>query len=101
MKAKDLFEKLGYQLVATYYGGATLIYENKLCATSIVFHTNEEKGNRLDIHSIGNSYQDSGMITFAELKAINKQIEELNWKDDAEQQISWFKKNEENNNEIH
>ena len=89
--AKELFKELGYELVAEYYGGATLIYENKYCETRIVFHTNDEKGNRLDIQSMGISYQDSGMITFAELKAINKQVEELDWKDDTDYQIDWVK----------
>jgi len=97
-KALKLFESLGYSL-SILYDGATLIYENKNCETTIVFHTNEDKGNRIHIHANGNSYQDSGMITFAELKAINEQVKELGWEDNTEEQISWFNKVKENNNE--
>ena len=92
MNAQELFEKLGYKLIEKRYGGACLVYENKLAEVCICFHTNKDKGNRLHIYSLGNTYQDSGMITFAEIKAINKQIEELSWEDDTEEQMRWFNK---------
>ena len=91
LEALKMFENLGYSL-EKLYGGATLIYTNKFCETTITFHTNEYKGNRIHIHSNGNTYQDSGMITFAELKAINKQVEELGWEDDTQEQVSWINK---------
>ena len=94
MKARKMFEQLGYSLTELY-GGATLIYENKNCETKVVFHTHENKGNRLDVQMTGTTYQDSGMLTFAELKAINKQVKELGWKDDTREQVKWVKSQKE------
>ena len=89
--AKELFEKLGYKCEKIFDDNTNISYESKLTETRIIFHTSEEKGNRLQVYAIGHSFKDSGMLTFAEIKAINKQIEELGWEDDTNSQMNWFK----------
>lgn len=88
MNAQELFEKLGYKRKDVL---SIISYESDLTDTLITFITNKKKGNRVHIYPIENKFQDSGMISYAEIKAILKQIEELGWKDDTDEQIEWVK----------
>lgn len=88
MTSKELFKKLGYK---EYKMSNSLVrYESKKTETCISFITSKEKGNRIHIYAIGETYQDSGMITYAELKAINLKVRELGWKDDTKEQMEWI-----------
>lgn len=95
MKARKMFEKLGYKYEKRYEDNTNIAYESNLTETRIVFHTNKYKGNRLHVYATGHNYQDSGMLSFAEIKAINKQIKELHWKDNTKEQKEWFRENKE------
>ena len=77
MKAEEMFEKLGY--TKTSPSKSMLCYENKEAETCITFITNEYKGNRINIYPLGDNFQDSGMLTYSEIMAIQKQCEELGW----------------------
>lgn len=73
MSAKEMFEKLGYELSKN--DKKYIIYENKICDTSmkIIFD--------LDFKIVKKSYNrnDASWIHLQELQAINKQVEELGW----------------------
>lgn len=97
MKAIKLFKKLGYE--KTVMSSTYFFYESKETETHISFIMSE-KGNRVHIWKTGDSYQDSGMNTYAELKAILKQIKELGWKDDTKEQMKWFKELKEDDQKL-
>ena len=80
MTAKEMFEKIGYEKTDLLRSGKSVNYENKKYETGISIFDNE-KGQMIHIYPLGNTYQDSGFIGIEELKAINKQVEELGWKD--------------------
>ena len=77
MKAEEMFVKLGY--TKTSPSNSMLCYENKEAETCITFITNERKGNRIHVYPLGDNFQDSGMLTYSEIMAIQKQCEELGW----------------------
>mgnify|MGYP004512741417 CR=1 FL=1 len=77
MKAKEMFEELGY-IETDLLKKPSVNYQNKDYETSISIFDNE-KGRRIHIYALGDSYQDSGMIDDKDLQAIIKQCEELGW----------------------
>ena len=73
MKAKEMFEKLGYELVDTNSAGVKLTmisYYNFETTSTINFWT----PINIDI-----DLQNSEYLTVKHIQAINKQIEELGW----------------------
>ena len=85
MTAQELFDKLGYE--KKQLSNTLIRYESSHFETTITFITSEDKGNRVHIYANGDTFQDSGMNSYAEIKAILKQIEELGWEDDTEEQM--------------
>ena len=77
MTAQEMFEELGYKKT-DLLKGKSINYQNKDYETDISIFDNE-KGRSIYIYALGNTYQDSGFIGVEELKAINKQCEELGW----------------------
>lgn len=73
MTAKEMFEELDWEKHTLVTNGEVEIYfvKNNYCSRPI---TNEIDFKNKEIFITGN-------ITTAELKAINKQIEELGWED--------------------
>lgn len=71
MKAREMFEKLGYEYSKLLSDDGRIYYEYK--------HNNNQPSNfilfDLDYKVISNDCD----ITLEELQAINKQIEELGW----------------------
>lgn len=78
--ARKMFEELGY-VNTGLLKEPSMHYENKNYDTAIsIFDC--EKGKYIHIYQLGDTYQDSGFIGIDELKAINKQCEELGWFDE-------------------
>lgn len=83
MKAKYMFEKLGYKLAndCEYY----LFYEKTLKENTEYendyLHISFEKKDKAFIKTYGNDNSPE-IITMEELQAINKQCEELGWLDE-------------------
>lgn len=77
MSAKEMFEELGYTNTGLLKE-PSVHYENKEWETAISIFDNE-KGRAIHIYPLGDTYQDSGFICVEELKAINKQCQELGW----------------------
>lgn len=81
MKAKEMFEELGYKLIkdCKFY----LFYEKTLKENAEYendyLHISFEKQDKAFIKTYGDDNSPE-IITMEELKAINKQVEELNWK---------------------
>ena len=74
MTAKEMFEKLGYELIDTNSAGIKLtmiVYYNFETTSSINFWSPVN----IDI-----DLQNSEKLTAKHIKAINKQVEELRWK---------------------
>lgn len=80
MTAKEMFEQIGYKKT-DLLKGKSVNYQNKVYETAISIFDNE-KGRSIHIYALGDTYQDSGFIGIEELKAINKQCQELGWLDD-------------------
>lgn len=78
MTAREMFEKLGYRKT-NHLIPPSIGWENKDWETAISFIGNKDKGCRIHIYPLGDTYQDSGMIGIDEFKAIYKQLEELGW----------------------
>ena len=76
MKAKEMFEELGYQLIQDDMNW--LIYSINNSDGWWNFNIEFEKKNK-HIHITGKTPSHGKMIDMQELKAINKQIEELGW----------------------
>lgn len=80
MTAKEMFEKLGYKFIreCEYY----LFYEKALKEDAEYendyLHISFEKQDKAFIKTYGDDNSPE-IITMQELKAINKQIEELGW----------------------
>ena len=71
MKAKEMFEKLDYKLVSDDINSITYEYDE-------IFRLHFDKNNKIiDIWCERPMYN---TLDFEEIKAINKQIEELGWK---------------------
>lgn len=79
MTAEQMFKELGYEKT-DLLKEPSVNYQNKECETSISIFDNE-KGRRIYIYELGNTYQDSGMIDDRDLKAIIQQCRELGWLD--------------------
>lgn len=78
MKAKEMFEKLGYELIQDDMNW--LIYS---CNKDDWFAFNVEFNKKNYEINITGKYPSNGkVIHLTELKAINKQIEELGWNED-------------------
>lgn len=86
MKAKEMFEKLGYKqekddkIHITYYNGNV---ENKQrCDRQITFDLEDKNFIAYSPCEL-NDYEDCSIfITLEELQAINQQIKELGWLDE-------------------
>lgn len=82
MSAKEMFEKLGYKLGrdCEYY----LFYEKALKENAEYendyLHISFEKQDKAFIKTYGDDNSPE-IISIEELKAINKQVEELGWND--------------------
>lgn len=76
--AKEMFEELGYRK-SKHLTPPSVGWENKEWETAISFLGNKDKGYRIHVYALGNTYQDSGMITVDEFKAIHQQMKELGW----------------------
>ena len=80
MSAKEMFEELGYKLMndCEYY----LFYEKPLKENTEYendyLHISFEKKDKAFIKTYGDDNSPE-IITMEELKAINKQVEELGW----------------------
>lgn len=75
MSAREMFEELGYELIQDdmYW----LIYsfnKDKWYSFNIEFNKNEKQ-----IHIAGKQPSNGKVIDMQEIKAINKQVEELGW----------------------
>lgn len=75
-----MFKELGY-IKTDLLKKTSVNYQNKDYETSISIFDGE-KGRRIHIYALGDSYQDSGMIDDKDLQAIIKQCEELGWLDE-------------------
>lgn len=79
MKAKEMFEKLGYHLRLS--DSSTLMYSDNCdsCYEEIIFYLNNKTYSSIffDEEEIDNRY-----ITIEEHKAITQQLKELGWLDD-------------------
>ena len=74
MSAKEMFEKLGYELVDTNSAGVKL---------TMISYYNFETTSTINFWSpinIDIDLQNREYLTVKHIKAINKQIEELRWK---------------------
>ena len=80
MTADEMFKFLGFEKT-DYLKQPSVNYQNKEYETSISIFDNE-KGRRISIYALGNTYQDSGMIDDMELKAVIQKCRELGWLDD-------------------
>lgn len=80
MKADEMFKFLGFEKT-DLLKEPSVNYQNKEYETSISIFDNE-KGRRISIYALGNTYQDSGMIDDRELKAVIQKCRELGWLDD-------------------
>lgn len=76
--AKEMFEEIGY-VKTNLLSGNSINYEHKKYETGISFFGDERT---IHIYPLGHTYQDSGFIGFEDLQAINKQVEELGWKNE-------------------
>ena len=82
MSAKEMFEKLGYELIrdCEFY----LFYEKALKENAEYendyLHISFEKQDKEVIKTYGDDNPPEA-ITMRELQAINKQVEELHWND--------------------
>lgn len=76
MTAKEMFEQLGYKLTKE---NSLYIYYQKDTGNTIRIDKDSKSIEKYveDIYQNRNSY---GYITYKELQAINKQVEELGWK---------------------
>lgn len=74
MDAKEMFEKLGYEY---FDNGLRITYQNyeKECKL-IEFNLKEKK------MMLADDSEEVVILSFKEIKAINKQIEELRWLDE-------------------
>lgn len=81
MSARGMFEELGYDLKRESQWFLT--YEKETTYDGIDVITFICKDNRIQIYNIFpvDRHLSSKDITFKELQAINKQIEELHWND--------------------
>ncbi len=72
MTAKDMFEKLGYEY---FNNGLRITYQNYAISECklIEFNLKEKK------MWLADDSEEVVELTFKEIKAINKQIEELGW----------------------
>ena len=73
MKAKEMFEKLGYKQVGAYTKISEILRYKKDYDNIIVFYNFKEFMKK------GEDSESYSNFTLEELKAINKQIEELGW----------------------
>ena len=79
MSAKDMFEKLGYKI--QYISKKQIVYKQEHSfgdSKQIIINnfSNTDRGFYIN-YSVENQ---GGYISFKELQAINKQVEELGWK---------------------
>ena len=75
MKAEEMFKELGYD---KYKGETWIRYTNEQTEDNIEFYIYEDY---IDIYNTCyNNIDDTATLFLDELKAINKQIEELGWK---------------------
>lgn len=79
MKAKDMFEQLGYMFIP---GGDVEIYRKEKDGYEhvIYFTHNEKTVDCFEAEGIL-SYVKPKTLTLKELKAINQQVKELHWND--------------------
>lgn len=80
MKAKEMFEELGYKFDGENEWDLTYsktIIENQFYTSPITINFRKFGDNTIEKYDIN---ANSVPISLSELKAINKQIEELGWK---------------------
>ena len=73
MTAKEMFEKLGYELIETNSGGIKL---------TMIEYYNYETTSDIEFWTPSNiviDLQNRELLTVKHIQAINKQIEELGW----------------------
>lgn len=75
MTAKEMFEKLGYTKQSSFI--ASIIYKNENTKSIITFNTKKKFVHKGSLDEEHDHFYTN--ITLDELKAINKQIEELWW----------------------
>ena len=80
MKAKEMFEKLGYAETKLTDEMITKLYEKNIFGDRQMIYFYPEKSVRIIFYSNGKIYPP--LITLEELQAINKQVEELGWLDE-------------------
>ena len=77
MKAREMFEKLGYTETKLTDEIITKLYEKNIFGDRQSIYFYPEKSVRIIFYSSEKIYPP--LITLEELQAINKQVEELGW----------------------
>lgn len=78
MNAEEMFKELGYEI---FIDRDIIIYKNNLyddTVKEITFYLMGDNPSIIVEEIVNDKYEDV-LLTFPELKAINKQVEELGW----------------------
>lgn len=79
MSAREMFEKLGYKRLPKKYSKNMILYENEINIIGVIRPRIEKKIIYFSLTDKKIQFSPYFRYSMQELKAINKQVEELRW----------------------